>query len=262
MDQAIGRSPHTESPAFPLPPFGAGLMWLLFLLVLPGLGDIMARLAPARAPVEPVASFRDFGFLAISLLIALPLIRISPPGFLMGLSDADTNVSFLALAGIVLGVGLWLTGRIHIARERLIISLSVAAICVLFIYALLGQVVSGLHGVGLTPEKALLTLLSTLCLLPFAFSFQSLFRRRHWGRALAARAGGRLMILLAVGVGNALGLFAFAGTIAFGMLLISYIIVEIVLTAYYANSENTLTGAGLEAMTVAWLLIVILPSSL
>ena len=98
-------------------------------------------------------------------------------------------------------------------------------------------------------------------MLPFAFGFQTLLRHRHWAGALALRAAGRVIILISVLIGNSMGVFDFAGTIVFGMLLISYVLIEIVLTAFYATSDNTLTGAGIEALTIAWLLAIMLPSN-
>ncbi len=63
-------------------------------------------------------------------------------------------------------------------------------------------------------------------------------------------------------MGNTLGLFDFSGVISIGMLVIAYVMVEIVLAAFYTVSRNTLTGAGFEALTVAWLLAVVLPANL
>jgi hypothetical protein len=261
LDNASGHAPRTEPPAFPVAPFGSGILWLLFLLVMPGLGEVMARLAPRSAEAEIAASRWNLGILVLSLAIALPLVGIAPPGVLMGLSDADVNVSFLALAGLFLIVILMLLNRIGSAPRSVTVSLSVALIGVLILFVLFGQVIAGLHGIGLTPEKTLLTICSAAFLLPFSFGFQTLTQSKSWTRALALRLAGRAIILAAILVGNSLGLFSFAGTIAFGMLLIGYVLIEIVLTGFYARSDNTLTGAGFEALTVAWLLAVMLPSN-
>jgi hypothetical protein len=180
----------------------------------------------------------------------------------MGLTDADTNVTHLSLSGVILLTGLILSGRVQQVPDRIVRSLLAAAVSVIFLYALLGQVIAGLHGIGLTPEKAFLTTLGALCLLPFAWSFQLILQRERWAHSLMLRLVGRIAILVSVSVGNALGVFDFSGVISLGMLVIAYAMVEIVLAAFYAISKNAVAGAGFEALTVAWLLSVILPANL
>jgi dienelactone hydrolase len=262
LDMLTGRKERKTPPVFPEPPFGSGFAWLLFVLILPGLGEIMARIAP-QTPLSTSGPSRwDLGMLSLILVGVLPLITLSPPGVLMGLTDADTNVTHIALSGVILLTGLILSGRVQQVPDRIVRSLLAAAVSVIFFYALLGQVIAGLHGIGLTPEKAFLTTLGALCLLPFAWSFQLILQRERWAHSLMLRLVGRIAILVSVSVGNALGIFDFSGVISLGMLAIAYVMVEIVLAAFYAISRNAVTGASFEALTVAWLLSVVLPANL
>jgi pimeloyl-ACP methyl ester carboxylesterase len=262
LDKLTGYPARTERPEFPEPPFGSGFAWLLFILILPGLGEVMARLAPTTESGANNTSRWGLAMFGLALIGVLPLVILSPPGVLMGLSDADTNVTHIALSGWVLLASLILIGRVTQVPDRSTLSLLVSATSVIFLFLLLGTVIAGLHGVGLTPEKAFLTIWGALCLLPFAWSFQLIFQHERWGRGLLLRLLGRVLIVVSISMGNAFGIFDFAGVISLGMCVIAYVMIEIVLAAYYATSRNVIAGAGFEALTVAWLLAVILPANL
>ena len=75
------------------------------------------------------------------------------------------------------------------------------------------------HGVGLTLEKALLTLWSALCLAPLALAMQWLALPARWWHGTLLRLAVRIVVLATVVAGNALGVFGFPGTIAILVLL-------------------------------------------
>ena len=261
LDSVTGRPLRSEPVAFVDRPLGSPLLWFSFLLVLPGLGVLLARFAPTQAEIGTGARFTDAGLLAIAVLLPLIFVTDSRAGLLMALSDADTNVTHLAYAGIILALSLVLLGRLRRVPDHLPGSLAVAIIGWLAVSALLAPVSARFHGVGLTPEKAALSLWAAACLLPFAFAFQLLLHRERWWKSTLLRLAGRVIVLMALAAGNALGVFGFPGTIAMVVLLAALVIVELVLAGFYARSNNLVTAAGLDAIVTGWLFALFLPAN-
>jgi pimeloyl-ACP methyl ester carboxylesterase len=255
------RPVRTEPATFVDYPIGRPLLWLSFLLVLPGLGGLLARLAPALDRVQSRARWFDPALPGLALIFPLFVVAQGRSGVLMGLSDADANVTHLSLGGILLVVALVLSGRVSRLPDRLPGALTVAVVGWFAAGALLGPVSARFHGTGLTPEKAWICFWTAACLAPFAYSFQLLVHRDRWWHGTLLRLGGRLAVLIAVAAGTALGVFGFPGTIAVFVLLASLVIVEAILAGFYARSNNLVTAAGLDALITGWLFALYLPSN-
>lgn len=103
--------PRAVSPlAYVENPLGPKLRWLSFLLVLPGLGLLLARFAPVPEPVDRHARWFDLALLALALLLPLGFVAETWSGVLMGLSDADVHVTHLTLGGVLLTAALIFLG--------------------------------------------------------------------------------------------------------------------------------------------------------
>lgn len=180
---------------------------------------------------------------------------------MLGLSDADLNVSHLALSGILTGFILLLMRRWD-GAPRIDVASVVAAVTAWFaLVALLGPLSAQIRGMSLTPEKFLLTFFAAALLLPFAVVFQSLLQRDRWWQAMLLRLAARIAIIGVVVAGNVLGVFGFSGTIAVFVLLSAAFTIEPILAAYYQRSRNLVTGASLEALITGWLFVLFLPSN-
>ncbi len=261
LDQVTGFSVRSAAPVLVPRPLGAPLLWVSFLLVLPGLGLLLGRLGPQPDGFSSRPRWFDLAGLLAALLLPMAIITADRPGVFLGSSDADVNVTHLAVAGVLLLIGMSLFGRLHWTGRRILRVLAVAAVGLLAISALLGPVSANFHGVGLTPEKAGLTIWGFLCLAPFALGFHSLLFRERWWRGAVIRLAGRIAVLGAVGVGNAAGLFGFPGTIAVFVLLASTAIMEPLLAGFYGASRNPVAAAALDALVTAWLFALYLPSN-
>lgn len=261
LDRVTGQPEGSEPRSLVLSPLGPPLLWLSFFLVLPGLGRLLSHVAPMLDEFDIHHRRSDFGLLALALLLPLVMVAAIRPGVLMDLSDADTNVTHLTYGGILLLTSLVLVGRLHRVPRPWLGSLMVAMVGWLAVGALLGPVSAHFHGVGLTPEKAMLFFWTAVCLLPFALGFQLVLRRDRWWHGALLRLGGRLAVLIAVVFGNALGVFSFPGTIAIFVLLAALVIVEPILAGFYTRSRNFLAAGGLDAIVTGWLFALFLPSN-
>jgi hypothetical protein len=259
-DAVTRRSPRAEPARFVSRPAGSSLPWLAFLLALPGLGMVLGRLAPTTgASADGRAT--DLALLSLSLLLSLVLVAEGRPGLLLGLGDADVNVTHLALTGFLLTAALAISGRLGGAPQRLPAACGVAVLAWLAVWALLAPVSAGFHGVGLTPEKAALALWTAALLAPLAYALQRLSSRQSWWRGALLRLAGRVTVLVMVGAGNVLGVFGFAGNIAIFVLLAALLMVEPLFAGFYARSDDKVTAAGMDALISGWLFALYLPAS-
>jgi pimeloyl-ACP methyl ester carboxylesterase len=261
LDQVTGFPARTAQPAIIRNPLGGPLLWISFLLVLPGLGLTLGRLAPQPSPDVTQARWLDLLLLPVALVLPLAFLAVGRPGVLLGLSMADGNVTQLALAGVLLVVGLTLMGRFRVSLVRLPALLGLALGAWLAVSALLAPASAYFHGVGLTLERGLLALWSALCLAPFAVTVQWLASRPRWWHGTLLRLAARVLALASVVAGNALGVFGFPGTIAMLVLIASLVITEPVLAGFYGRSRNVLSAAGIDAVIMGWLFAVLLPTT-
>jgi dienelactone hydrolase len=261
LDRVTGYPARATPPALIEHPIGSPLLWISFVLVLPGLGLLLGRLAPEWPAGGFQARWRDLGLFPVALLLPLPFLAAGRAGLLMGMSAADANVTHLALAGVLLVISLVVLGRFRVAFVRLPVVLALAAVGWLAVRMLLGPVAAYIHGVGLTPEKALLTFLSALCLAPFALATQWLVYRSQWWRGTLLRIAARIVVILCVGAGIAVGGFDTASIMALFPLIVALVIVEPVLAGFYGRSRNVLVAAGFDALATGWLFAVLLPTT-
>jgi len=261
LDAVTGFAGRGSAPALVPNTLGSPLLWIAFLLVLPGLGLLLGRLAPEPVVPSPPARWADKALLPVALLLPLAFVAADRPGILAGMSLADANVTHLALAGLVLAAALLAFGRVHLRPFRALSALGVAIAGTVVTCSLYGPVSTYFHGTGLTPEKALLTAWTAVWLAPLALCLQWLLFRPQWWRGILLRIAGRLVVIAAVGVGLALGSFQFSGVISIFVLLGSLAMVEPVLAGFYAASRNLVTPAAFDAIVTAWLFAQYLPAT-
>jgi dienelactone hydrolase len=260
LDAVTGFAARDDAPALVPNTLGAPLLWIAFLVVLPGIGLLLGRLAPEPAAAPP-ARWADLVPLPVALFLPLAFVAADRPGILAGMSLADANVTHLALAGLVLAAALLAFGRVQVRPFGSLSALALAVAGTVVTVSLYGPVSTYFHGTGLTPEKTLLTVWTAVCLAPLALCLQWLLCRPQWWRGVLLRIAGRLVVILAVGAGLSLGAFQFSGVIAIFVLLGSLALVEPVLAGFYASSRNLVTAAAFDAIITGWLFAQYLPAT-
>jgi len=234
---------------------------LALVLVLPGLGEVVGRLAPrlAERPGRGVAA--NLLWLVVALLATLPLVAVGSPGSLISLEVADIAVTHLLLAGGVLLVGFALVGRL---RPSELVSdwpatVSAAAVGCAAVYFLLTPISGVMLRLSLTPERAALAVFATLLLLPFALAFHFLLRRGGVALSTLVSSLGRLAVL-AVFVGSVkLGIAPFVVLLMVPVLVLLFFLFEVLGASIYATSRNWKVAAFLEALWLAWIFAAVLP---
>lgn len=240
-----------------------------FAIVLLGLGSVAGRLAARFEPSSPPPehSFAHLVPIAGASFLVLPLFALWFPGVLLGTSEADRGVTYLAIVGIVLLVGLGLSGAL---RERVGVpsaaavrgSLLVGAAAVLAGYVLLTPWAVTLRGLSLTPERAVVALWIAAALSPFALAFHLLAAGGSTLRSLALRVAARGIVVAALAAGLVLDFFYFPSRMFTVVLAVNAIWLELVFVPYYARTRNVLSATAIEALWLGWQLAVVLPISL
>ncbi len=232
---------------------------VLFVVVLPLLGDAIGRFAPAGPPLPAGGHGPGLGALAGVLLLTLPVAGAQPLASFLGVAVAEFAFGHLALAGIVLLAMLGL-GRPGLGVGRsLVASLPAAAGGFALVFALLAPLGVVAHRLVPTPERALAAVLGTLLLLPFFVAFELLLRRGSAARALGWALGGRVVLLAALLVGVRLGLTPRVVGLVAGVLAALFVLIEILATAIHARARNPFVIAWIESGWLAWIVAATMP---
>ncbi|MGI9589842.1 MAG: alpha/beta hydrolase [Myxococcota bacterium] len=259
---AFGTPPHAgATPGDPRAPL-FGLLALSFLLVLPGLGLLAARLAPARREVSGAGRFRDLAWLGAALVLAMLLVANAPRLVPVPLVVGDTLASLFAVAGLALLVALQLRRADLLVGvfERPWATLWAAAVTLAALACLLQPFAGALHGLALTPERQLAWLGTTLAFLPLALAFNLLFRRGSAGGASLAALCGRAVTFLVLALGVWLGVLAPALGLLLPALAGLALILELPAFFLHASSRNVLAITLVEAGWLALVTAAIMPT--
>jgi dienelactone hydrolase len=234
---------------------------LAFLFVLPGLGEAIGRLAPRLAERPGKGAARRLGVLAIALLGTLPLVAIGDPARLLPLLIANTVVLHLFAAGIATLAFLLLTGRFDASalRSAPARSLGASALAVVALFLLFSPFGVVFHGLGLTPERAVVALGVLILVAPFQLVFHYLLRRGGTVRAALASVIGRLLVIGVLVVAVQTGVLPSVVMLMLPVLAMLFVMFEVVSTFVYAASRNYCVPAVIESAWLAWILSAMLP---
>jgi dienelactone hydrolase len=259
LDASMGRPASGEAPADPR--FRAvGLCALALLLVLPGLGAVIARLVPTGPEPESRSAASGLATLAAGLLLSMPLLAADAPASFLSIEVGDVLVSHFALAGIALLVWLALLGNpamgLFHEPARLLAGAGVGALSVYVLMLPIGTVV---HRATLTPERLLVLLGVFALLLPFSLAFQGLLRRGPPLRASVTAALGRALVLAILGLGVASGLLSYVVVLMLPALVFVFVLMEILATSLYTASRNLACIALIDAFWLAFVIVTTMP---
>ncbi len=232
-----------------------GVAFFAFVLLLPALGWAIGRLAPRGTSGSPDRAAWRLGALALALVGTLPFSSSHVVPAVLSQPVAQELASFYLMAGVALLGGMALLGRLDLAPlvARWRASLLAAALGGVVIAAVLTPLGVVLHRLTLTPERALVAVLTGLAMLPFFIAVELLLRRGSTLAATLVSVAGRVLILLAIMLGIATGLLP--GFLAFLVPVgaIVFVLAELLAFAIYAVSRNRVVIALLQAGWLAWL---------
>jgi dienelactone hydrolase len=235
-------------------------MGTAFPLVLPGLGLLVAWLAPARDALRAKGA-RGLLALAAALVAALPLLAAGSPGEILSAEAADALAAELLLAGLLLL--LWIRWRepgllSFLLRDPLPAALAAGAALVA-LFALAQPFGAVVHRAALTPERVAVFAMTAAGCLPFALAFACLLRRGPPLRAFLFALAGRSLLAAILAAGAAAGVLGFAVLLLLPAFCGAFLALEILAAFVYAGSRNLLAIALLDAAWLAFLAAAIVP---
>jgi len=255
LDAAFGRERGGDVAGDPRQ--GAALLIAFsLLLVLPGLGGLLGRLAPA-VPERPARGIAvSVAWLVGALFVSMPLVSVETPTAVLSVEVGDVVVGHFLLAGLALLAALALRGDAPLALLRVAPArtLAVAALGVVAVYALLLPISVVVHRMTLTPERGLVFLGASVGLLPLSLAQQALLRRGAPLRSALASALGRAVVLATLLLGVASGVLSFVVVLMLPSLVLVFVLFELLADGIYATSRNVGVIAVIDA---AWLALVI-----
>jgi dienelactone hydrolase len=260
LDSAFGREPHPPAPKEARGRV-ALVLAVLLVLVLPGLGRLLGRIAPATQHLPAPRREQGLVLLALALVAAMPLASLGNPGALLSIEVGDVVVMLFALAGIPLLIALALRDRAQFASLFAAPwgSLLAAALGVFAVYVLLQPLGAVAHRLTLTPERLAVFMVAALGLLPFALAAQMLLRRGPPLEATLYAVAGRVVVVLALVAGTALGVLPPVVQLMIPALVLVFVMAEVLAASLYAVMRNLLTIAVIDAAWLALIIAAIMP---
>ena len=260
LDAVFGRPAPQEPPRDPRIP-ALLLMAAAFAVVLPGLGLLVAWLAPREDERPPGRRGRALGLLALVLAVAMPLLATGTPAEIVSAEVLDAVVAQLALAGVLLL--LWLRWREPGAVSRALRApqraLPAAGLGLLAVFTLTQAFGVAVHRSTLSPERMVVFAMSAVGLSLFSLPFQLLLRRGPPLSAALSALAGRAVVLGVLLAGVATGVLPFVLVLMLPPLCGVFAALEVVAAGIYAGSRNPLAIALLEAGWLAAVAAAIMP---
>jgi dienelactone hydrolase len=261
LDRVFGVArPTGEPPRDPRVP-ALLAMGVAFVMVLPGLGLLVAWLAPRRDALPPGARPRGLAALALALAATMPLLATGTPAEILSAEVADAVVAQLALAGVALL--LWIhwrePGLVRALFRDPLPALLAAGVGLLAVFVMTSAFGVAVHRSTLTPERMAVFAMAAAGLLPFSLAFACLLRRGPPLGALLFALAGRALVAALLVAGVAAGVLGAVVLLLLPALCAVFVGMELLAAFAYAGSRNLFAIALLDAGWLAAVAAAILP---
>ena len=239
----------------------AGIGLLAFVLLLPGLGAFVGRLAPRSAERDAGGLPARAGLLLLGLVGTLPLVAASGLEQFVPFWIGD----FVVLHFFAAGVAVAAFGASHSRfdgaelRDSLRRSLVPAGVALVAVVFLFSPFTPPLHAMGLTPERTAGALVIALLVLPLQVVFHDLLRRGSFAAATVASSLGRIAVLAVLVLAVQLGVLHGVVMLMLPVLALLFVLFEILAASIYAASRNVRVPALVESAWMAWFFAATLP---
>ncbi len=236
-------------------------MGVAFALVLPGLGLLVAWLAPPRDALPPGARPRGLAALGLAFAATMPLLATGTPAEILSAEVADAVVAQLALAGVALL--LWIhwrePGCLPAVLQRPLAALLAAGVGLLVVFVMTSAFGVAVHRSTLTPERMAVFAMAAAGCLPFSLAFACLLRRGPPAGAFLFALAGRALVAALLVAGVATGVLGSVVLLMLPPLCGVFALMELLAALAYAGSRNLLAIALLDAGWLAAVVAAIMP---
>jgi hypothetical protein len=127
------------------------------------------------------------------------------------------------------------------------------------VVALLAPLGPVLHRLMPTPQRAVYWVVMTAIALPFFAAYHGLIRRGRGWQSVAIGAIGRVVLLLILVLGLAVGVLPFVISLVIPLLVLQYVLLELFAAGCYATSRNTTVIAIVDAVIIGWMATTLTP---
>lgn len=249
----------------------------LYLVVAFGLVALLGLAFGQAVPNPAAMGSTDTGpagrspylLLAGALLLAMPLL--STGGFdLLPIGAGQPIVMHLALTSALLwgGRALAVRGQLQGATGRTLAAgrwlelrtggwAGLAA--GLGIVLLLMPLAPVFHRMTPTTERAVYWVVLSALLVPFFCAVEALLRTGRTVRANARGVGGKVLLLVALGVGLRMGALPFVISLILPLLLLQYVLLEVFAGTAYARGRNTTLIGIANAVVIGFMVVTLTP---
>jgi dienelactone hydrolase len=230
------------------------------------LGRLVGR---AVKPIEPTARPGAWALLAGASLVTLPLLAtggfwILPIGAgqqvaVAGLLAASVlwGVRYFARAGVLTGpVATWFGDAVWLPLRSVGIPGALAGVAMFVMLAPAGVI---LHNTVPSAERVFYWVILAAATLPFMAAFEAIVRRGSTWRSLGFGLLGRLLLIVVLLVGLALGALPFVLSLVVPVLALQYVVLEIFATAAWSTGRNAAVIAVAESVFIAWFAVMFSP---
>ncbi len=272
LDQALGVA-REGKPDLSQDRRGFLLLYIPFALVLLyAVGSLTGRLAPSRSEEPATRVGGGLLLLAVALIAPWPITSFVVPAGFLRVDVADSLVSVLGLAGLVLIAAVPLLRRApgH-ALARVLPPgseqpsgvdratwLAVGA-GFLAMYLLLQPIGPFLHELVPTPKRLVLAVVIAAGLAVFTIPLERWLRRGTVGQSVGISAAARVLLLVVLYVGAVLGVVDGFIVLIMPLFVVLFLVLEVFSAGVYAASRNVTVIALVNAATLGWVLGVFMP---
>jgi dienelactone hydrolase len=243
-----------------------GVAILLFLILLVPIGRITGTFA-GQWPERPAGreGWIGIAIMAGTLIAAMPLVAMVPPAAILSLVVGDSEVSWFAVAGLIMVTGLLWYGRVgwdrvrERVRERSGAVLVASLIGFSAIYVGTSAASVTFHRMALTPERTVFWILATLMILPFWFGFELLVRRGGLAVSTTQAVVGRIAIVLLMALGVMVRVLPFVLMLVLPSIALLFVMIEIFAASAYSASRNLALIAIVESAWFVWVIAATSP---
>ncbi len=248
----------------------SGLYLLCVLVLLAGVGAAAGRLGPVLEEASRVGVGRGLLTLAVAMLVAMPFTAAgSQAGFLSLAAGAAIVTPFAVAGALALGMRAvlgrsgrevpgWLGGG-RLLWDEVRGTLGPALLAFVAVYVLLAPLGLVFHRLVPTPERVVAWVGASLLFLPFFVAFELLVRRGGAVAGTLLGIAGRVLVLVLLYAGVALGLLPGIVIIYVPILAALFVGFEVFAAAAYAAGRNAVLIAVVSSAWLGWITAVTLP---
>lgn len=269
LDPVMGIDRDGSAPGLDDPRLRTAAGYFLLAVIMVGMIGLLAGrfVEPSQSDAGP----GGFALLAGAFVLTAPIMAVGGVDILPLGAGQPIVVQLLLAAGLLWGYRLLAQRQMITGAAagwsgtgpwlpwRSVVTPGVAAAVAIF---LLFLPLSGIvHRLVPTPARLVLWIIVSLMALPFFAAFEALVRRGGTWAAIGWGVLGRILLLLALAIGLAVGVLPPVIGLVLPFLVGQFALLEVFAATCYAKGRNPAVIAVTESVFIAWVVVTLTPIS-